>query len=56
MSIGDGGNPYMLRAIRMHGNAIEYIPLVLMLIYEINSGAQIVLHFVDVVLLTARLI
>lgn len=24
--LGDGGNPALLRAIRAHGNAVEYIP------------------------------
>ena len=40
VSLGDGGNPQMLRMIRLHGNAVEYIPLaiVLMLAYELNSG------------------
>jgi uncharacterized membrane protein YecN with MAPEG domain len=27
--LGDGGNPQMLRMIRLHGNAVEYIPLAL---------------------------
>jgi uncharacterized protein len=58
VSIGDGGNPHMLRMIRLHGNAIEYIPLalVLMLIYEINGGAHIVLHIIGIALLAARLV
>jgi hypothetical protein len=40
VSLGDGGNPQMLRMIRLHANAIEYIPLalLLMLAYEINGG------------------
>ena len=29
VSLGDGGNPTMLRMIRLHANAIEYIPLAL---------------------------
>ena len=38
--MGDGGNAIMLRMIRLHGNAVEYLPLafVLMAIYEINGG------------------
>ena len=38
--MGDGGNPIMLRMIRLHGNAVEYLPLALLLmaIYEINGG------------------
>jgi len=26
ISLGDGGNPALLRAVRAHGNAAEYIP------------------------------
>jgi uncharacterized membrane protein YecN with MAPEG domain len=26
VTLGDGGNPGLLRAIRAHGNAIEYVP------------------------------
>ena len=56
--LGDGGNPEMLRMIRLHGNAIEYIPLalVLMLAYEINGGWHIALHAVGIALIAARLI
>ena len=41
--LGDGGNPDMLRMIRLHGNAVEYLPLalVLMAVYEINGGWHI---------------
>ena len=44
--IGDGGNAQMLRMIRLHGNAVEYIPLalVLMAIYEVNGGWHIALQ------------
>jgi uncharacterized protein len=43
---GDGGNAQMLRMIRLHGNAAEYILLAvaLMLIYEVNGGMHFVLH------------
>ncbi len=58
VSLGDGGNPEMLRMIRLHGNAIEYVPLalMLMLIYEINGGLPIALHIAGVALIVARLI
>jgi hypothetical protein len=56
--LGDGGNPQMLRMIRLHGNAVEYVPLalVLMVAYEINGGWHSVLHIVGVALVAARLI
>jgi len=58
VSLGDGGNPQMLRMIRLHGNAIEYVPLalVLMLVYEMNGGRHAVLHMVGIALVAARLI
>ena len=56
--LGDGGNPEMLRMIRLHGNAVEYIPLalVLMLAYEINGGWHAALHIIGIALIAARVI
>jgi len=56
--IGDDGNPHMLRMIRLHGNAVEYIPLalILMAIYEINGGSHTALHAAGIVLVAARLL
>ena len=33
ISLGDGGDPQLLSAIRAHANFIEYVPLCLLLIY-----------------------
>jgi len=33
VSLGDGGDPELRRAIRAHGNFMEYVPLCLALIY-----------------------
>jgi uncharacterized membrane protein YecN with MAPEG domain len=56
--LGDGGNPEMLRMIRLHANAAEYIPLacLLMLIYEIDGGTRLALHAAGIVLVVARLL
>jgi uncharacterized membrane protein YecN with MAPEG domain len=56
--LGDGGNPQMLRMIRLHANAIEYVPLalVLMLTYEINGGWHTALHVIGIALVAARLL
>ena len=56
--LGDGGNPQMLRMIRLHGNAIEYIPLalVLMAVYEINGGWHTALHAIGIALVAGRLL
>ncbi|MEP7031290.1 MAG: MAPEG family protein [Pseudolabrys sp.] len=58
VSLGDGGNPVMLRMIRLHGNAVEYLPLalVLMAIYEINGGWHAALHIIGIALVAGRLI
>jgi uncharacterized protein len=56
--LGDGGNAEMRRMIRLHGNAAEYIPLAiaLMLIYELNGGADLGLHIVGIALIAGRVI
>ncbi len=56
--VGDGDNPQMLRMIRLHGNAAEYIPiaLILMLTYELNGGNHTALHIAGIVLVAARLL
>jgi uncharacterized protein len=56
--LGDGGNPQMLRMMRLHGNAVEYIPLavLLMLIYEINGGWHAALHVAGILLVIGRLL
>lgn len=58
VSLGDGGNPVMLRMMRLHANAIEYVPLALLLmaIYEINGGWRWALHIVGLALVAGRLI
>jgi hypothetical protein len=56
--MGDGSNPVMLRMIRLHGNAVEYLPLalVLMAIYELNGGAHVLLHIAGIVLILGRVL
>jgi uncharacterized membrane protein YecN with MAPEG domain len=56
--LGDGGKPQMLRMIRLHGNAAEYVPLaiLLMLIYEINGGWPTALHIIGIALVVGRLL
>ena len=58
ISLGDGGNPQMLRMIRLHANAIDYVPIavVLMAIYEVNGGWHWALHIVGIALVAGRLI
>jgi uncharacterized membrane protein YecN with MAPEG domain len=56
VSIGDGGNPEMLRMIRVHANAAEYIPfaVVLMALYELNGGWHLALHIIGIALIVGR--
>jgi len=56
ISLGDGGNSLMSRAMRIHGNAIEYIPvaLLLMIAYELNGGSRVVLHIAGIALVASR--
>ena len=56
--LGDGGNPEMLRMIRLHGNAIEYMPLalILMALYELNGGLHWALHVIGIALIAGRLL
>jgi uncharacterized membrane protein YecN with MAPEG domain len=55
--IGDGGDSRLARAIRIHGNAIEYVPiaLVLLLVAELNGTRPALLHGCGVVLVIARI-
>lgn len=58
IALGDGGNPVMLRMIRVHANAAEYVPLAigLMLAYELNGGSHIALHAVGIALIAGRIL
>ncbi|HEY4141469.1 MAG TPA: MAPEG family protein [Pseudolabrys sp.] len=58
VSLGDGGNPQMLRMIRLHGNAVEYLPLalVLMALYELNGGWHWAVNVIGIALIAGRLI
>ncbi|MFZ0844390.1 MAG: MAPEG family protein [Pseudolabrys sp.] len=55
--MGDGGDPTMLRMIRVHANACEYVPLalVLMIAYELNGGWHSALNIIGVALIAGRL-
>jgi uncharacterized protein len=56
VGIGDGGDKAMSRAIRVHGNATEYVPiaLLLLLVAELNHAGPTLLHVCGVVLVVAR--
>jgi len=56
VDLGDGGKDAMLRAIRCHGNAVEYIPLtlILMLLLEMRGSAPWFLHVAGIALVVSR--
>jgi len=58
ISLGDGGDPAMLRRIRGHGNFAEYVPLVLVMMgfLELGGTAAWLLHALGAALLVARLL
>lgn len=58
VGIGDGGDAGLARAIRAQANAIEYIPLllVMLLIAENNGAGMVFVHACGLVLLLARLL
>ena len=57
ISIGDGGDDAMLRAMRMHANFSEYTPiaLILMAFVDLQGGAMWLLHSLGILLVLARL-
>ena len=58
VSLGDGGHKDVNRAIRAHGNTIEYLPLalILMALLEINGGGSTALHIYGSLLVGGRVL
>ena len=58
VSLGDGGHKDVSRAIRAHGNTIEYLPLalILMALLEINGGGSTALHSCGILLVGGRVV
>ena len=57
IGIGDAGNEQMLRAMRVHSNFAEYVPLTLFLIYlaEVQGAPALLIHALGLCLLSGRL-
>jgi uncharacterized protein len=55
--IGDGNDPKLARAIRVHGNAVEYVPICLILIGLLEAGGTsgTVIHALGVTLIIGRI-
>ncbi len=56
IAIGDAGNQAMLRAMRVHSNFAEYVPLSLLLIYfvEVSGANSLLVHVLALCLLVGR--
>ncbi len=56
VGLGDGGAKVLQRAVRVHGNFAEFVPLalLLMLTAELQGAPPVVLHALGVALLVAR--
>jgi len=55
--IGDGGHMVLSKAVRVHGNFAEYIPMALLMlgIYEVNGASPMMLHIFGAVLFIGRI-
>lgn len=55
-SIGDGGHASLIKAMRSHGNATEYVPIVLiaLAVLELNNAGPMSLHLYGSGFLIAR--
>jgi uncharacterized membrane protein YecN with MAPEG domain len=56
ISIGDGGNRHMIRIMRGHANAIENVPiaLILMIVMAIMGAPALALHGLGIALTVGR--
>ncbi|HEX7270933.1 MAG TPA: MAPEG family protein [Casimicrobiaceae bacterium] len=56
IAIGDAGNQAMLRAMRVHSNFAEYVPLSLLLVYFVEAGGARpwLVHALSLVLVAGR--
>ncbi len=56
IAIGDAGNKAMLRAMRVHANFAEYVPLSLLLVCFVEAGGApaVLVHFLGLCLLLGR--
>ena len=58
ITLSDAGHPEMLRMVRIHGNAAEYLPIgaLLMGLYEVDGGRPLSLHIAGIILILGRLL
>jgi uncharacterized membrane protein YecN with MAPEG domain len=58
IGLGDGGDRSVACAIRAHGNAVEYVPLalILLLVLELDQTVPLLLHAFGIALVLARVV
>ena len=58
VAVGDGNHAPLRRAIRVHANFAEYVPLALLLIYfvELDAGPVLRIHILGGTLICGRLL
>ncbi|WP_417550607.1 MAPEG family protein [Methylophaga sp.] len=58
VALGDGGNKDLLGAIRAHANAVEYLPigLLLLIVFELNQGPIWLIHVLGILFIIGRVI
>jgi uncharacterized membrane protein YecN with MAPEG domain len=58
VGIGNGGDSILAQRIRVHANAVEYLPmaLLLLLILELNQTQPLLLHVFGCMLIAGRLL
>ena len=56
VSVGDGGNPALLCAMRRHANFAEWVPLALLLIalLELDGAPKTAIHVLGAILVVSR--
>lgn len=56
--IGDGGNAELAKRVRVHANAVEYLPLglLLLMLVEWNQTLPILVHVFGIALIVGRLL
>lgn len=57
VGLGTGSDTALERAVRVHGNFAEYVPLflVLLLVAELGGGSAVLLHVIGAAFVLARL-
>jgi len=58
VGVGDGGERALTKAIRVHGNFSEYVPLALIMLasYELSGADSLWLHLLGATLLLSRVL